>query len=379
MLSAMRFFVGIGVGAEYPCGSVSASEQTEGPGINKNAWHRWLALSTNSMIDFGFVVAAFVPLVLFWIFGNDHLHAVWRLSLGLGMIPALAIFIWRLNMDEPVLYKTDSMRYTRIPYALVLKRYWRSLAAISFIWFLYDMIVYPFGIYSSVILNNVTGGSEDLTVIFGWNVVINLFYMPGTLLGAPMIDIIGPKNTLILGLVLQAIIGFFMSGFYLKLTQNIAAFAVVYGIFLSFGEFGPGNCTFILASKSCPTAVRGQYFGIAAATGKVGAFIGTWIFPPIITAFGGADSLRGNTGPFWIGSGLALLSAIVTLLFIQPLTPDGMAREDFEFREYLEAHGYDTSRMGLLDQEQEQVASFADQRAETLDEKARPSSEKIGA
>jgi MFS family permease len=61
----VRFLLGIGVGAEYPCGSVSASEQSEEPGINKKAQHRWFTLATNSMIDFGFVVAAFVPFVLY--------------------------------------------------------------------------------------------------------------------------------------------------------------------------------------------------------------------------------------------------------------------------------------------------------------------------
>jgi hypothetical protein len=50
----------------------------------------------------------------------------------------------------------------------------------------------------------------------------------------------------------------------------------MYGIFLSFGELGPGNCLGLLASKSSPTAVRGQFYGAAAAIGKVGAFIGTW-------------------------------------------------------------------------------------------------------
>ena len=39
---------------------------------------------------------------------------------------------------------------------------------------------------------------------------------------------------------------------------------------------GPGNCLGILASKSSPTAVRGQYYGFAAAVGKVGAFVGTY-------------------------------------------------------------------------------------------------------
>ena len=39
---------------------------------------------------------------------------------------------------------------------------------------------------------------------------------------------------------------------------------------------GPGNCTILLAGKTSPTAVRGQFYGIAAAVGKLGAFVGTW-------------------------------------------------------------------------------------------------------
>jgi hypothetical protein len=104
-----------------------------------------------------------------------------------------------------------------------------------------------------------------------------------------------------------------------------AAFAVVYGIFLSFGEFGPGNCTIVLAAKTGPTAVRGQFYAVAAAVGKVGALVGTWskyalssriaqveltptcfiAFKPMVTAFShhGLDPDRGNTGPFWVGIG----------------------------------------------------------------------------
>ena len=56
------------MGAEYPCGSVAASEQSEGDTISKKAQNRWFALATNCMIDVGFVVASFVPLVLYWMF-----------------------------------------------------------------------------------------------------------------------------------------------------------------------------------------------------------------------------------------------------------------------------------------------------------------------
>jgi hypothetical protein len=118
--------------------------------------------------------------------------------------------------------------------------------------------------------------------------------MIGTVIGAFAVDYLGPKWCQITGLLAQAVIGFIMSGAYVpfvsqlsplhlvltlviyRLTRNVAAFAVVYGIFLSCGEFGPGNCLGMLAAKSGPTAVRGQFYGVAAAIGKVGAFVGTW-------------------------------------------------------------------------------------------------------
>jgi hypothetical protein len=77
-------------------------------------------------------------------FGNNHLRAVWRLSLGLGVFPALAVLIWRLNMQNPTSYKKHSMRDTRIPYWLVIKRYWVNLLAISLTWFIYDFITYVY-------------------------------------------------------------------------------------------------------------------------------------------------------------------------------------------------------------------------------------------
>ena len=66
----------------------------------------------------------------------------------------------------------------------------------------------------------------------------------------------------------------------------------------------------------------------------------------MLSDFGGPDTARGNTGPFWVGSGLAIVSALITFFFIRPLSTDSMAREDAEFRQYLEDNGFDTSTMG---------------------------------
>ncbi|KAG2110904.1 major facilitator superfamily domain-containing protein [Suillus discolor] len=346
MLIACRFLLGIGVGAEYPCGSVSASEQSEEEGIAKNSQHRWLVLATNSMIDAGFVIGAFVPLVLYWIFGDNHLRAVWRLSLGLGVVPAVAVFFWRLRMEEPNRYKRDSMKHVRIPYRLVIKRYWRGLFGISLVWFIYDFITYVYNRFHAFLTS--CSHTSRYPVCFYWTMTnFQSSHSAGTVVGAFFVDLLGPKVTIITGLLAQAVVGFIMSGLYTQLSQHIGAFAVVYGIFLSFGEFGPGNCLGVLGAKSGPTAVRGQYYGFAAAVGKIGAFIGTWVFPIIVTDFGGSSSAKGNTGPFWIGSGLAILSAIVVYFFVTPLDHDGMKEEDAKFREYLEAHGFDVSLMGL--------------------------------
>lgn len=53
-LSIFRFLIGLGIGAEYPCGTVAASEQSEEEGIRRNAQHRWLALATSASIHFPF-------------------------------------------------------------------------------------------------------------------------------------------------------------------------------------------------------------------------------------------------------------------------------------------------------------------------------------
>lgn len=83
---------------------------------------------------------------------------------------------------------------------------------------------------------------------------------------------------MLVGLACQAAIGFGMAAGFGHLKHNIAGFAVIYGFFLAFGEFGAGNNLGLLASKSvAPTAVRGTIYGLVAAIGKVGAFSGSYV------------------------------------------------------------------------------------------------------
>ncbi|RTE77854.1 hypothetical protein BHE90_007659 [Fusarium euwallaceae] len=50
MLTVWGFFVGIGIGGEYPAGSVGCAESSSQ--MRKGTRKRWFILFTNSMIDY---------------------------------------------------------------------------------------------------------------------------------------------------------------------------------------------------------------------------------------------------------------------------------------------------------------------------------------
>ncbi|KAI1866874.1 uncharacterized protein JN550_007421 [Neoarthrinium moseri] len=348
MLTAWRFFVGIGIGGEYPAGSVSCAESSGE--LKSGTRNAWFILFTNSMIDWGFVFGAFVPYVVAAAASNIYYGTIWRTSLGIGVVFPLVLFLIRLKLKEPEEFSRNSMRNTKAPYRLVFKYYGFRLFIVSLIWFIYDFSVYAFGIYSSPILSSIYGdGAAPLTTVFGWNTVINLFYIPGTMIGAPLSDRFGPRYTLAGGVVAQAVVGFIMAGLYSRLAQPqyVGAFAVVYGVFLSLGELGPGNNIGLLAAKTCATGVRGQYYGVAAAVGKIGAFVGTYVFPYIVAAGGAVDESRKYQYPFYVAACLCILSACLALFCLPHIDQDTITKEDADFRAYLESHGWDTRQLGL--------------------------------
>lgn len=342
-LSAYRFLLGVGIGGEYPAGSVAAAESTGE--LKKGHRNRWFIAFTNLSIDVGFVVAAIVPMILVLIFTENHLRAVWRLALGLGVIPPLSLLWLRIKLQEPEEYHRNKM--THYPYWLILKFYWFRLIVVSLIWFIYDFSAYSFSIYSSAWLVFLLPSTAPLWKAFGWNTVINLFYVPGAIVGAFLSDWIGPKACLILGVWLQGIIGFIMTAIYKHLNQpsQVGGFVVMYGIFLALGEVGPGDNIGLVASKTSATSIRGQYYGIAAACGKIGAFVGNYVFPEIIKA-AGDDVIKQGQYPFYISSALCILSGFIALFCLPNIGQDTITEEDEKFRKHLLRHGYDVSTLG---------------------------------
>ena len=120
---------------------------------------------------------------------------------------------------------------------------------------------------------------------------------------------------------------------------------------------GPGDNIGLVASKTCATGIRGEYYAIAAAMGKIGAFVGTYVFPVIVNDGGGEDTVHGGQYPFFVASSLCFFSACIVWLLPQ-IDQDTIEKEDRLFMEYLHKNGFDVSQMGTEEWQEKRRASI---------------------
>ncbi len=95
------------------------------------------------------------------------------------------------------------------------------------------------------------------------------------------------------------------------MTTAVAPFLVVYGVSYFFTEFGPNMTTFVLPSELYPVSMRTTGHGISAGIGKLGAFIGVFLFPVLETSLG----LRGT---LLLTAGVSVAGLALTLVLPEP-------------------------------------------------------------
>ncbi|KAJ5666580.1 hypothetical protein N7462_010989 [Penicillium macrosclerotiorum] len=338
MLIIARGIAGVGAGGEYPVAGASAAEATDETARFRRRRGFIFAMIGDLSASLGFAFGALVPLVLLLCFHQQvrNYEAVWRVSLAMGAIAPVSIFWFRYRMVMSSAYRKSSMRKQTIPYWLAIKKYWRPLLGMCGTWFIYNYISYPFGLFSSTIVGRVNL-SSSLALTMAWGTLINCFYIPGAFIGGFLSDRIGRRRTMALGFILQAILGFILGGALGPIQTKLPLFTVLYGIFLTLGEIGPGSTVVLTASESFPTALRGHGVGLAAAWSKAGAAIGTQVFKPIL-AIWGDDELHGTQAVFLIGSGFAIVGACLAWFVLQD-SDKILDHGDQEWKDYLSAHG----------------------------------------
>ena len=77
---------------------------------------------------------------------------------------------------------------------------------------------------------------------------------------------------------------FLLLGLIPTATTVATQFILLYGISYFFTEFGPNTTTFIYPAEIFPVEVRTTGHGISAGAGKLGAFVGAFLFPDMLAS-----------------------------------------------------------------------------------------------
>src|SRR5579875_1619688 len=292
-LIGLRFLLGIGIGGDYP---VSATIMAEYAGKD----------SRGLLVTLVFTMQA-VGLILGPLFASalltTHLsHAViWRVLLGFGAIPALGVYWSRRNLKETPRFLAAAGRLEEGNRRLVTspnfnrdakpspfwngfhrlvsdKRLRRRLIGASAAWFLMDAAYYGNTVSSPLVLSALHGDHTLLRKTLTQLVVFVIFAAPGYAVAVFTMDRLGRKVIQLLGFAVMTIT-FALLAFIPNIEAMTLPFLLIYGLSFFFTEFGPNATTFVYPSEIFPVRVRTTGHGISAAMGKLGGFLGVFLFP----------------------------------------------------------------------------------------------------
>jgi MFS transporter, PHS family, inorganic phosphate transporter len=156
--------------------------------------------------------------------------------------------------------------------------------------------------------------------------------LPGYILAALTIDRLGRRWIQCVGFAMMAL-AYGSLAVAPALTAITLPFLLVYGLSYFFTEFGPNVTTFVYPTEIFPVMVRTTAHGIAAAIGKVGAFIGAFAFPYLLATF----HLSGAMAVAAVISVAGLLLTLLTLpepnqLSLEDISDEQSARTAHEER-----------------------------------------------
>jgi MFS family permease len=316
VLIAFRFVLGFGVGGDYPVSAVLMSEYSDHHNRGRMVG---LVFSTQAI---GLIVG---PLTALALLGGGVSPAVtWRVLLGVGAIPALAAAILRRTMPEPPRYQAHAGQAqaranrvtTRGDGAAGLRAFLASrrllvlLAGTAGCWFLLDYAYYGNTISTPQIIGLIKPNASETTTIAIQLAIFAVAAVPGYVLAIARMDRFGHRRLQLAGFVMMGIC-FAVISLVPGMTTAVVPFLIAYGISYFFTEFGPNVTTFVLPGELFPTRVRATGHGISAGIGKLGAFIGVFLFPVLQSSLG----LRGT---LLLTAGVSVLGALLTLVLPEP-------------------------------------------------------------
>ena len=357
-LLVCRVILGIGIGGDYP---VSATIMSEYSG--KQSRGRMVGL-VFAMQGLGLIFGPLFASILLASGISDNY--VWRILLGFGAIPGLAVFYLRRQIHETPRFAMAGGAHEEAQLAIASatgaqvavptgeskakhgqgamdgfykiirnKRLLIWLLGTAGGWLLLDFCYYGNTISSPEILKLINPSATLLDNTLTQLGIFAVFALPGYVVAILLLDKTGRKTIQVLGFTMMSLM-FLLLGFVPGATTVVVPFVLLYGVSYFFTEFGPNTTTFIYPAELFPTDVRTTGHGISAGAGKLGAFAGAFLFPDFL------DSSIGLTGAMIIAGVVAAAGLILTIVTLPE--PRGKSLE--ELTEY--AYAEEPARVGQV-------------------------------
>ncbi|XP_077242019.1 inorganic phosphate transporter 1-4-like [Tasmannia lanceolata] len=328
-LCFFRFWLGFGIGGDYPLSATIMSEYA-----NKKTRGAFIA-AVFAMQGFGILAGGMVAIIVSAAFkakydvppysvdpvGSTVPQAdyVWRIIVIFGALPAALTYYWRMKMPETARYtalvaknakqaasdmskvlqmdiqpeqeKIEDLGKSSNSFGLFSREFARRhgmhLLGTTTTWFLLDIAFYSQNLFQKDIFSAVGWIPKPQTMnaiqeVFKIARAQTLIALCGTVPGywftVALIDHIGRFTIQVMGFFFMTVFMIALAVPYNHWTHHHIGFVVMYGLTFFFANFGPNSTTFIVPAEIFPARLRSTCHGISAAAGKAGAIIGAFGF-----------------------------------------------------------------------------------------------------
>ncbi|KAJ6730894.1 SOLUTE CARRIER FAMILY 22 MEMBER [Salix viminalis] len=301
-LCFFRFWLGFGIGGDYPLSATIMSEYA-----SKKTRGAFIA-AVFAMQGFGILGGGIFAIIMSTVFDAKfsapayqvdpiastipQADYLWRIILMVGALPAALTYYWRMKMPE-------TARYT----ALVAKNAKQAASDMSKV-LQVDLEAEtqkierlddgkPANSFAKIFSRRISSAQSDGSPAKTMNAVQEVYRIaraqtlialcstvPGYWFTVAFIDKIGRFTIQLMGFFFMTVFMFAIAIPYKHWThsENRIGFVVMYSFTFFFANFGPNATTFVVPAEIFPARFRSTCHGISAASGKLGAIIGAFGF-----------------------------------------------------------------------------------------------------